>query len=118
VAGRKNAKVVQLDDAVGKGGAVRVGFLVADAPIVAYVDADGATSPEEMRRLCELLGPGDDAIIGSRWKSGADVHVRQGLPRRVGQPVLQRLVRALFGLPYSDTQCGAKVFRRIACTPR
>ena len=111
-AGRKNAKVVQLDDAVGKGGAVRVGFLVADAPIVAYVDADGATSPEEMRRLCELLGPGDDAIIGSRWKSGADVHVRQGLPRRVASRCFNVLVRALFGLPYSDTQCGAKVFRR------
>ena len=113
-AGRGNAKVVELTDAIGKGGAVRVGFLLAQAPVIAYVDADGATSPAELRRLCEMLGPSDVAIIGSRWMPGAAVTVKQAFRRRVASRTFNLLVRLLFGLPYSDTQCGAKVFRRDA----
>lgn len=108
-----NISYVDVGEAVGKGGAVRIGFLLAGAPVVGYVDADGATDAHEMRRLCGLL-QGDDAIIASRWLPGSDVHVEQPLKRRIASRTFNSLVRLIFGLHFSDTQCGAKVFRADA----
>ena len=107
-----NLKLIEIEHAVGKGGAVRAGFLLAKAEVVAYADADGATPGPEMRRLCELLAPGLDAVIASRWMAGAQVSVRQPFKRRFASRCFNLAVRALFGLPFADTQCGAKVFRR------
>jgi len=109
-AGRPNLRLIHIDHAVGKGGAVRAGFLAARAPVVGYVDADGATSGAEMRRLFEMVGPGVDGVIASRWSFGARIAVAQPLLRRVAGRCFNALVRILFGLPYTDTQCGAKVF--------
>lgn len=103
-------RVVEIAGAVGKGGAVRAGMLVAEGPIVGYVDADCATSAREMRRLCESLGA-DDALIASRWLRGAVVDVPQPLQRRAASRLFNCIVRILFRLPFTDTQCGAKVFR-------
>ncbi|HEY1727958.1 MAG TPA: glycosyltransferase [Candidatus Baltobacteraceae bacterium] len=104
-----NIVVVEIEDAVGKGGAVRAGMLVAKAPVVAYVDADHATSAAELRRLCESLD--GDGIVASRWCKGAIVEVAQPFARRIASRVFNALVRAAFGLRFTDTQCGAKVFR-------
>ncbi len=109
-------RLINLPPAVGKGGAVRSGMLVARAPVVGYVDADGATSAAEMRRLCESLGDAD-ALIASRWVRGARVVVPQTRARRFASRVFNLLVRLMFGLPFSDTQCGAKVFRTDAIAP-
>jgi glycosyltransferase involved in cell wall biosynthesis len=108
--GRPNLRLLHIDHAVGKGGAVRAGFLAARAPVVGYVDADGATSGAEMRRLFELVRPGVDGVIASRWSSGARIEVAQPLLRRIAGRCFNAIVRVLFGLPYTDTQCGAKVF--------
>ncbi len=105
-----NLAVIEIDDPVGKGGAVRAGMLVAKAPVVGFVDADHATTAAEMRRLCEALDS-SDAIVASRWCSGAVVEVTQPFSRRLASRVFNVLVRILFGLPFTDTQCGAKVFR-------
>ena len=108
-----NVDKIEIKHAVGKGGAIRAGFLVARAPAVAYVDADGATSAAELRRLCESLGQ-DDALIASRWCSGSTIAVRQPWTRLVASRIFNMIVRLLFGLPFTDTQCGAKVFRTEA----
>jgi glycosyltransferase involved in cell wall biosynthesis len=113
VSGYENVSVIDIPDAVGKGGAVRAGFLMACSDVAGYVDADGSTPAVEMRRLCEALGP-YDGIIGSRWLPGAVVEIKQPWLRRVASRSFNMLVVSLFGLKYSDTQCGAKVFRRDA----
>ncbi len=105
-----NVRYLNIPNAVGKGGAVRAGFLLAKAPVVAYVDADGATSPNELRRLFGLLG-NDDGVIASRWLRGSTIAAKQPLTRRIVSRVFNVCVRLLFGLPFRDTQCGAKVFR-------
>jgi glycosyltransferase involved in cell wall biosynthesis len=105
-----NLRIICIEHAVGKGGAVRAGFVAAKAPIVGYVDADGATPPEEMRRLFDSLGEEDDAVIASRWSKGAEVVVAQPIIRRLSSRVFNAIVKILFGLPFHDTQCGAKVF--------
>ena len=109
-----NLRILRIEHAVGKGGAVRAGFLAARASVVGYVDADGATAPPEMRRLFDALSSGEDAVIGSRWAPGAEVIIAQPMLRRISGRVFNALVRLLFGLPFQDTQCGAKVFSSAA----
>ncbi len=98
---------------LGKGGAVREGFVRAAGTLAGFMDADGSTSIAQMEELIAAIGDAD-GIIGSRWLPGSVVPVRQGIARRVESRVFNLLVRLLFSLPYSDTQCGAKVFKKSA----
>lgn len=96
---------------LGKGGGILAGFRAATTPYVGFMDADGSTAPGEMARLFSSLAEADGAIA-SRWVPGAVVPVRQGPVRRLQSRTFCLLIRLLFALPYADTQCGAKVFRR------
>jgi glycosyltransferase involved in cell wall biosynthesis len=96
---------------VGKGGAVRIGFGLATKPYVAFVDADGATSGSELRRLLSML-EGCDCVVASRWLPGSQIDVPQSTLRRLLGRGFNTIVRALFGMRLWDTQCGAKLFRR------
>lgn len=98
---------------LGKGGGVLEGMKAASAPYVGYADADGSTSFEEMERLFSCLDT-CDAAIGSRWVPGSKLEIRQGLLRRIESRCFNFLIRILFGLRFSDTQCGAKVFKKSA----
>jgi hypothetical protein len=98
---------------LGKGGAIREGLKASSTAFTGYVDADGSTSFREMDHLFSHLGHADGAI-GSRWVEGATLEVRQGFVRRAQSRGFNLIVRTLFGLPFSDTQCGAKAFRRVA----
>ena len=109
-------RAIETGGRAGKGGAIVAGMAHATAGVVAFTDADGATDAEEMRRLCEIARR-RDAVVGSRWLPGADVIVPQPLLRRAASRVFNRIVRALFGLRVSDTQCGAKAFRTAALAP-
>jgi glycosyltransferase involved in cell wall biosynthesis len=102
-------RVIEIRERAGKGGALARGLALACGDVIAFTDADGATDPAELERLCALVGPAE-AVVGSRWLPGADVVVPQPLIRRAASRVFNLLVRALFGLRYSDTQCGAKAF--------
>ncbi len=96
---------------VGKGAAVVMGFRCARGAHVGFVDADGATPPSAYQKLVEQI---DDAgmIIASRWAKGSEVSPRQPWTRRCASRVFNALVRLLFRLRISDTQCGAKLLKR------
>jgi glycosyltransferase involved in cell wall biosynthesis len=98
---------------LGKGGGVRKGLGVASAPLVGFMDADCSTSIGAMMDLFGAIGSAD-GVIGSRWVEGAVLIERQGLARRAQSRAFNLLIRLLFSLPYQDTQCGAKVFRKSA----
>jgi glycosyltransferase involved in cell wall biosynthesis len=103
-------QVIEIPEKIGKGGAVRAGFARASGVYVGFADADLATAPAEFRRLVEEAEAADGAIA-SRWAPGARVLGRTWL-RTLASRVFALLVRGLFGLPFADTQCGAKVFHR------
>lgn len=107
----RNVRMIDVGLAIGKGGAVRVGCLFALGELIGFVDADGSTAAVEMRRLFSLVGPGVDGIIASRWMRASKIVARQTLLRRLMSRSFNFLTRLLFGLPFVDTQCGAKVFR-------
>ena len=98
---------------VGKGGAIMMGFREARGELVGFVDADNSTPPPAFQDLVDHIG-GAGAIIASRWMKGSTVSPRQPLTRRMASRVFNLLIRLLFGLRISDTQCGAKLVRRDA----
>jgi glycosyltransferase involved in cell wall biosynthesis len=98
---------------LGKGGAVREGFINATTPLVGFMDADASTSVKQMIALFDLLD-GADCVIGSRWLPESVIPERQGFARRFESRGFNLLIRFLFGLSLTDTQCGAKVFKKSA----
>lgn len=110
-----NLDVMNIPGRIGKGGAVRAGFAIGKEPYIGFVDADGSTTAAEFSRLVKICQTGEcDAVIGSRWLSGAIVEPAQPWLRRLASRTFNRIVRILFGLRLADTQCGAKVFSRRA----
>jgi len=98
---------------VGKGGAIMIGFAQAAGALVGFVDADGSTPPAAFQDLADNIGPAD-AIIASRWLRGAQVSPRQPWSRRMVSRFFNMMVHLLFGLHFSDTQCGAKLIKSHA----
>lgn len=111
---RADARVVPLAfPRMGKGGVLAEAFRVADGDLVGFVDADGATPPSEFLRLVDAMRSCDGAIA-SRRHHAAVLPGARPTGRRVASAGFATVVRGLFRLPYADTQCGAKVFRRAA----
>lgn len=98
---------------LGKGGGVQAGFVVASAPLVGFMDADNSTTVHEMVRISHLLGD-HDGIIGSRHLPGQIIQRKQPFYRRIQSRLFNSVIRLMFGLPFYDTQCGAKIFRKEA----
>ncbi len=96
---------VRYDAAIGKGGAVLAGFREArEYEWVGFVDADGATPPEDFFGM--LAAPGTAAALVATRDMTSRPRSRS-LPSRL----FNLWARALFFVPHRDTQCGAKFFR-------
>lgn len=106
-------KLLEYSTRLGKGGALVKGFTYAQGEIIGFVDSDLAVLPQEYKKLLDAVDSGD-CIIASRRASGAEIKVKQPLTRRFFSKSFNYLVRAMFFLDVSDTQCGAKVFRKDA----
>jgi len=97
----------------GKGYSVRHGMLEARGQIALFSDADLSTPIEEADKLLAALREqGFDAAIGSRAVDRALIEVHQSMIREQAGILFNRLVRWIMGIPFSDTQCGFKAFRR------
>ncbi|MBU0707630.1 glycosyltransferase family 2 protein [Patescibacteria group bacterium] len=96
-----------------KGKAVRYGFERAQGDIVGFLDADGATSPEEFDKLVDqIVKHGVDGAIASRWCKGSKVIGRTSVFRTIASQGFYILTKALFWMPFRDSQCGAKLFKK------
>ncbi len=95
----------------GKGFAIIQGIKSSKGDFVGFVDADMSTSPEAFYDLYKNIGK-YDCIIGSRWMK--DSKANRSIGKYVRSKGFNYLVRVLFMIPYKDTQCGAKIFRREA----
>jgi len=93
---------------IGKGGAILAGGAIATGDFIGFVDADGATPPAAFNELLEQIGDAG-LIIASRRLPGAQVSPRQPWNRRLASRIFNGMVRTLFRLEITDTQCGAKL---------
>ncbi len=98
----------------GKGYSVRNGLLQAAGDIVMFTDADLSAPMEEAERLIASINDGADVAIGSRWLDRTRQTIHQPLYRRFFSRCFNWVTRAVMGLPFKDTQCGFKAFKREA----
>jgi len=99
----------------GKGYAVRHGMLEARGDWILFTDADLSAPIEELEKLWRTARDQQAAVaIGSRALNRALIGVHQPWWREWAGRVFNLLMRLLVGLPFRDTQCGFKLFRRDA----
>lgn len=98
----------------GKGYSVRNGLLQAAGEIVMFTDADLSAPMEEAERLIAALADGADVAIGSRWMDRTRQTIHQPLYRQFFGRCFNWITRTVMGLPFKDTQCGFKAFKRPA----
>lgn len=101
---------------LGKGGVLGEALRASGAPLVGFVDADGATPPAELLRLADRVRDeaGPDLAIASRRLPASVSPAPRSLARRITSAGFATSIRRIFDLPYADTQCGAKVMTRTA----
>jgi dolichyl-phosphate beta-glucosyltransferase len=95
----------------GKGYSVRHGMMEARGDIVLFTDADLSAPIEEADKLIEALEMYDVAI-GSRALDRNLIAVHESGFREFAGIIFNKIVRAVLWLPFVDTQCGFKAFRR------
>lgn len=98
----------------GKGYSVRNGSLEARGEIVLFTDADLSAPIEEADKLLAKMNEFDVAI-GSRAMNRRLIEVHESRFREFAGIVFNRIVRLILRLPFVDTQCGFKAFRREKC---
>ncbi len=99
----------------GKGYSVRHGMLEAVLDWVLFTDADLSAPIEEIEKLeAAVRERRAEIAIGSRALDRSLIGVHQSAFREWAGRVFNLLMRILTGLPFSDTQCGVKVFSRRA----
>lgn len=105
---------LDLDQNRGKAEAVRQGLLRAlesGADRVAYLDADLATPPSELRRVVAALeAPGVFVALGARVALLGS-HIERKPTRHYLGRIFASGASLALRLPVYDTQCGAKAFR-------
>jgi glycosyltransferase involved in cell wall biosynthesis len=95
----------------GKGFSVRHGSLEAQGEIILFTDADLSAPIEEADKLLAALNV-HHLAIGSRAMDRGLIEVHESLFREFAGIVFNTIVRIILRLPFVDTQCGFKAFRR------
>lgn len=96
----------------GKGYSVRHGMLEARGRIALFTDADLSSPIQESEKLLAAIERGNDVAIGSRAIDRSMIEIHQSPYRELAGIIFNGFVRVFTGLPFHDTQCGFKAFRR------
>jgi dolichyl-phosphate beta-glucosyltransferase len=99
----------------GKGYSVRHGMVQATGDWALFTDADLSAPITDLDLLLDAATAHNaDIAIGSRAVDRSMVGVHQPAWREFSGRMFNVLMRAVTGLPYLDTQCGFKLYRRDA----
>jgi dolichol-phosphate mannosyltransferase len=108
------ARVI-LDDARGKGAAIRRGIAEATGDILVFVDADGSHDPADIPALVAPILAGEaDHVSGSRMLGGSDeLHATiHQFVRLFGSQVITLSINYTLGVRLTDCQNGFRAIRR------
>ncbi len=99
---------------IGKGGAVRIGFSLAQGDIITIQDADLELDPDDLYRLIAPIVEGRAGVVyGSRFLAKDGGRLRKGgLPFYCANRILSALTNVLYGSRLTDVETCYKVFRR------
>ena len=111
-AGRNgHVRVISYDRNVGKGYAIKTGFMQANGDAVVFVDSDLEIDLDAISRYVEALQRGD-MVIASKWHPQSIVEMP--LLRRILSHGFNVLVRLMTGAKLRDTQAGLKAMKKSA----
>jgi dolichol-phosphate mannosyltransferase len=111
-AGRNgHVRVLSYAKNVGKGHAIKIGFMRSVGNIVFFTDSDMEIDLRKVSDYIEALRHGD-IVIASKKHSQSQVEVP--VSRRILSESFNALVRLLTGVPLKDTQSGLKAMRKSA----
>ncbi len=111
----KNIRITSVSKP-GKGNAILNNVRSTDSDIVAYMDADLATSITGLPSLIETVRNGADVSTGSRYHS--DSKISRDLVRLfVSKVYTHLLLKYVLRVSFADPQCGFKAFKRKRCLP-
>ena len=91
---------------LGNGAAIKTGARTASGELIAFMDADGQHSPEDLSRLVERLGEGFDMVVGARHARG-----HASAARLFANTVYNRLASRMSGQRVADLTSGFRVAR-------
>jgi glycosyltransferase involved in cell wall biosynthesis len=106
-----HVRVVSYTPNVGKGYAVRAGFMQTTGEIVVFADSDMDIDLGAVPRYVDALENGD-IVVATKWHP--DSRVDMPLTRRILSHGFNMLVRILIGAKLKDTQVGLKVLKKSA----
>ncbi|HSC45108.1 MAG TPA: dolichyl-phosphate beta-glucosyltransferase [Candidatus Acidoferrum sp.] len=109
-----NLRVLKNGRNRGKGYSVRHGMLEAKGEHVLFTDADLSAPIEEADKLLSALEQ-YDVSLGSRAMDRSLIKVHESAFREFAGIIFNKIVRIVLRLPFVDTQCGFKAFRRERC---
>lgn len=99
----------------GKGAAVATGMRQARGDFVAFLDADLAVTFEDLARAMSMMESAGALIaVGSRRHPDSELPDPQPVIRRTLGRCFNLAARTMGLASMSDTQCGMKLFRRMA----
>jgi dolichyl-phosphate beta-glucosyltransferase len=112
-------RLVRLPRNSGKGAAVARGVIESSGEIVATTDADLSYALADMDTAAAAVGAGADIATGNRDHPSSRINLPFELfpylvRRWIAGAAFRWLVRILFGLRVTDTQCGLKAYSRRA----
>lgn len=103
--------LIRYEENRGKGFAVRKGLSESNGEIALFSDADLSTPIEELPKLVQPIFNNEyDVTFGSRALDRSLIGTHQPWQREQGGKIMNLVIRAFSGLPFSDTQCGFKAF--------
>jgi glycosyltransferase involved in cell wall biosynthesis len=106
-----HVKVLSYPVNMGKGHAVKTGFLNAHGNVVFFTDSDMEIDFSNISDYMRVLKDADIVIASKRHKNS---HVEVPLSRKILSQCFNTLVRLLTGVPLKDTQSGLKAMRKSA----
>lgn len=111
-------QVIGYGECRGKGYAVRTGVARAQGRWILFSDADLSTPIEEYRKLRAIADRDKlDLVLGSRGLPDSQIEISQSRFRQNLGICFNVIVKTISRLPFSDTQCGFKLFRRQSVAP-
>lgn len=111
--GKEGVEVIRHPVALGVGGALKTGYLVAKewgADVIVQLDADGEHDPKEIDGILDPVLDGKaDMVVGSRFMNGSPFPL--SFTRRVGIRFFSWLLRVLTDFELTDVTSGFRAFR-------
>lgn len=110
----KNLKIIENKENHGKGYVTRQGMIGVKGKFRIFMDADNATSLDQIDRFLPFFKDGYDVVIGDRDLKESRIKIRQSRLKEFLGDFGNTLIQILAVPGIEDTQCGFKAFSASA----